>query len=125
MENIHTTEEEQEEEDALWDAYESSRPVSFVGLLSHLVSIPLFILLHKTLPNPDWVFHLDRILLVLLTMLAVELLFMQLRVLVIIGFFAALILLSYNSYYGGYGFRSLYEDYHELIIKITNAKELT
>jgi len=42
------------------------------GLFAHVLTLPLFIIFHKMTPDPDWSFHLDRILLMVLAFVVVE-----------------------------------------------------
>lgn len=89
---------------------------SIISLLSHLVALPLFIFIHRVVPDPAWPLHLHRILLFFLTVFVVELVFSALRGLVIFSFWVAFFYLLYGSIWGSYGFGSLFQEYKELIL---------
>ena len=93
----------------------------FVSLLSRLAAIPVFIILHKWLPDPYWPIHLDRVLLFLATIAVVEAIFTMLKPLVLVGLFASVVWLSWGSFRGGYGFRTLYNDYRAMIYTMWNS----
>jgi hypothetical protein len=92
-----------------------------VSFLSHLIAIPVFIVLHKILPNPEWKFHLDRILLLIVTVILVEAIFQLLKPLVLLGFICSLLWLTYGSFFGEYGFKSLFRDYRSMIYSMANS----
>lgn len=87
-----------------------------ISLLSHLVALPLFIFLHRVVPDPAWPLHLDRILLFFLTVIGVELVFSALRGLVVFSFWVAFFYLLYGSIWGNYGFENLFQEYKDLIL---------
>lgn len=89
--------------------------IGIVKIFSHLISLPVFIILHKTLPDPDWPFHLDRILLFIGTILAVEVFFYLLKTIIFIGFILAVFYLTYGTISGNYGFKELYNDYQHML----------
>lgn len=92
-----------------------------IDFLLLTLAFPLFIIAHNLLPNLDWNFHLDRILLGLLILFAVKLLLNSYRVLVIIGFISALIWLGYGTYKGEYGFIQIYKDYRMLVHEMMHS----
>jgi hypothetical protein len=94
---------------------------SIVSFLSHFISIPIFIILHKILPDPDWKFHLDRILLFISTLFIIEMIFNSLKGIVIIGFIGSLAWLTYGSFWGNYGFIGLFKDYKYMIYSMIDS----
>jgi hypothetical protein len=112
--NINTNETEEEENNGSFGD-------SIVSLLSHFISIPIFIVLHRLLPDPDWKFNLDRILLFVSTFTLVEMIFNSLRIIVILGFIGSLAWLIYGSFWGNYGFLSLYQDYKYMIYSMIDS----
>jgi hypothetical protein len=86
-----------------------------ISFLSHFITIPLFIILHKLLPDLDWKFHLDRILLFIVTLSLVEMIFASFKELVNLGFIVMLGWLTYGSIWGDYGFKSVFNDYKYMI----------
>src|SRR5690554_2707503 len=89
-------------------------------LLALLILIPVFIILHQNLIDPEWPFHLDRILLFLaITVLLTYILRYIKRFL----FFVVLVYVSmllYGTLFAGYGFKSVYEDYRAMIYAMSN-----
>lgn len=94
---------------------------TIIGWLSHFVSIPIFIILHKILPDPDWKFHLDRILLFIATLFIIEMIFSSLKFIVTVGFIGLLAWLTYGSYKGTYGFSRLFNDYKHMIYTMIDS----
>lgn len=105
--------EQSEKENSFWD--------KAIHYLSYIVTIPIFIVLHKTLPDWEWKFHLDRILLFFATALIVEVIFQMMRFIVIIALIAALSYLTYGSFNGNYGFGTLYKDYKHMVYAMINS----
>ena len=99
-----------------------------VGFFSFLLAIPIFIVAHKNLPEMDWPYHLDRILIfvVIITLLLVVLRIF--RPVVTIAFILAIAYLAYGSFTGNYGFENLYRDSRAMVYALRNnpnAAELT
>lgn len=94
---------------------------SVISFISHFISIPIFIVLHKLIPNPDWVFHLDRILLFIATLLVVEIIFHSMKGIVIISFMISIAWLAYGSIWGNYGFGNLFNDYRFMIYSMIDS----
>ena len=86
-----------------------------IFLLNLLIAVPLFIIVHQNLIDPDWYFSIDRIILFLLIITALQLLLRLLRKVIIICIFFYLIMLAYGSLSGNYGFSSIYEDYRAMV----------
>jgi predicted RNA-binding Zn-ribbon protein involved in translation (DUF1610 family) len=97
------------------DADESNIGDTIISILSHLVTIPVFIILHKRLPDPEWDFNFDRVLLFIATLFVVEIFFHTARVLTLILFFIFFVSLSYGTIWGHYGFGGLYKDYKHMV----------
>lgn len=88
------------------------------GLFAHVLTLPLFIILHKSIPNPDWSFHLDRILLLILSLVIVESFFSTFKHILTLIFIGILIYLSFGSLTDGYGFQSIYRDYEVMLFSM-------
>ena len=65
QQNLHNPEDEDNDEEGCFS--------DILELVSLLVAFPLFLYLSNILPNPDWVFNLDRILLFAVTFAVVYL----------------------------------------------------
>src|SRR5690554_407641 len=89
-------------------------------LLALLILIPVFIILHQNLIDPEWPFHIDRILLFLsITALVTYILRSVKKFLFFVIILYALILL-YGTMFTGYGFKSVYEDYRAMIYAMSD-----
>ena len=95
-----------------------------VGFLSLFIAFPIFILLHKQLPEYDWPIHSDRILLFLLVVVFVLLLLSMFRPIINFIFIGSLILLLYGTFTETYGFQNLATDYKAMFSAIkTNSDD--
>lgn len=86
-----------------------------IFLLNILIAIPIFIIAHQNLINPEWWLHLDRILLFLIILIAIQLALRLLKTVIIICVFLYLIALVWGTLFGGYGFNAVYEDYRSMV----------
>ena len=86
-----------------------------IFVLNILIAIPLFIILHQNLKDPEWPFHVDRILIFVTLVTAIQLILRLLKTVLIICIAMYLIVLVYGSVFGKYGFNAVYEDYRSMI----------
>lgn len=100
---------------------EGSCSETIASIFSHLISIPVFIILHKLLPDPDWVFNSDRILLFIATLIVVEIIIQGMKGLVAIAMVISLVWLTYGSIWGNYGFVDIYKDYKYMIYAMIDS----
>ena len=101
---------------------EISRLVNpIIGVVSLLVAAPLFIFLHRYIPNLQWPYHMDRLLLALFTLLLVFFIFIKMKGLVIASFLATFIGLSYAQFTNRYCFDNVYEDYRALLYSLKDS----
>jgi hypothetical protein len=91
-----------------------------IFILNILIAIPLFIIVHQNLIEFNWVFNLDRILLFLLIIIAIQLILRLLRTIIIICIFLYVLVLFYGSASGNYGFNSIYEDYDSMLYTMSD-----
>ena len=89
-----------------------------VGFLSLFIAFPIFILLHKQLPDYEWPIHSDRILLFLLVVVFVLLLLSLFRPVINFIFAGTLIILLYGTFTETYGFKNLETDYKAMFTSI-------
>lgn len=89
-----------------------------VGFLSLFIAFPIFILLHKQIPDYDWPIHSDRILLFILVIAFVLLLLSLFRPVINFIFAGSLILLLYGTFTQTYGFQNLASDYKAMFSAI-------
>ncbi len=83
--------------------------------LNVLIAIPVFLIVHQNLIDPNWVIGIDRILLFILIVVLIQFILRLLRRIIILAMALYLLALVYGSVFGGYGFMNVYEDYRALI----------
>lgn len=86
-----------------------------IFVLNILVLIPVFIILHQVLIDPEWPFHIDRILLFITLTVAVQFLFKFLKKFIFFVLILYIIALIWGTIFQGYGFNSVYQDYRAMI----------
>jgi hypothetical protein len=83
--------------------------------LNFLITIPIFIILHQNIVDPNWYFSLDRILLFLAILAFNQVVLRALRTILIVCIFLYLIALVYGSIFGNYGFSTVAENYRSMM----------
>jgi hypothetical protein len=91
-----------------------------IFLLSVLITIPLFIVLHQNIIDPQWYFGLDRVLMFILVLLAIFGLMYILRTIIIVCLVFYFLLLIYGSLFGNFSFNSVYDDYNSMLYSMNN-----
>jgi hypothetical protein len=86
-----------------------------IFLLNVLIAIPIFIIIHQNIIDPEWPFQIDRILVFLGLLTVIQLLLRLMRRVIIISIVLYLFFLFYGTIFGGYGFGSVFEDYKVMI----------
>jgi hypothetical protein len=81
-----------------------------VGILSFLLAFPLFILVYYRLPDLEWPYHTDRILVFFLIAVLLLLLVRSFKFIIITAVVATIGWLWYGTVAGRYGFNELYKD---------------
>lgn len=89
--------------------------------LNVLIAIPVFIIFHQNLVDPNWYFQLDRILLFLTILIVIQLVLRLMRTVIIICIGLYLIALIFGSFSGQYGFKSVIEDYQYMIYSMNDS----
>ncbi|MDR2835757.1 MAG: transglutaminase-like domain-containing protein [Bacteroidales bacterium] len=95
--------------------------ISFI--ITPLTCLPIFIFLHKILPNFDWFFNLDRILLFLIIFSLLEFFFNLFRKIAIWFFVIVLGVIIIGSVRGKYGFYDVYCGYRNMIVAIIDEPQ--
>lgn len=102
----------------------TSEKSSFSGciilILAFIITFPIFIILHKKIPDFDWIINLDRILLFTLVLVIVDAVLGKVRKMAIFLFLGIIALLTYGSIFGSYGFVQLYSDYKGMLYAMYN-----
>jgi len=91
-----------------------------IFLLNILIAIPVFIIIHQNLIDPEWPFQIDRILLFISILALIQLVLRLLRTIIIICLAFYLIALIYGSTFGNYGFNSVFEDYRSMVYSMSD-----
>lgn len=104
------------------------RPLSFfpnmlVGLLSLLLAIPLFILAYHRLPDLDWPYHSDKVLVFFLIAILLLLMVRSFKFIIVTGVVATIGWLWYGTLAGKYGFEEFYEDGKAMIYGMQNSSQ--
>lgn len=86
-----------------------------IFLLNVLIAIPVFIIIHQNIIDPEWPFQIDRILLFIALIVIIQLLLRMLRTIIIVCIALYLVALIYGSTFGNYGFNAVYEDYRSMM----------
>ncbi|MFC6095972.1 transglutaminase [Flavobacterium qiangtangense] len=89
-------------------------------LLNILIAIPVFIIIHQKLIDPQWPFQLDRILLFLGILIVIQLILRLLRTIIIVCIVLYLLVLIFGSLFGNYGFNSVFEDYRSMVYAMSD-----
>ncbi|MFV5686577.1 transglutaminase [Flavobacterium sp. GB2R13] len=90
-----------------------------IFVLNILITIPVFIIVHQNLINPNWFFNIDRIILFLLIVVSIQLILRFLRTIILICILLYLMVLIYGSVIGNYGFNSVFEDYNSMMYSMS------
>lgn len=83
--------------------------------LNILIAIPLFIIIHQNLADPEWPFQLDRILIFAGLVALIQFVLYKLRTILIVCIALYLVALVFGSVSGTYGFMAVYEDYRAML----------
>ncbi|HEU4497642.1 MAG TPA: transglutaminase, partial [Flavobacterium sp.] len=86
-----------------------------IFMLNILIAVPLFIIIHQNIIDPDWYFQIDRILLFIALLAIIQLVLRLLRTVIIVCIALYLIALVFGSLFGDYGFNSVFEDYRSMV----------
>lgn len=107
----------------LKDRFQVKKPWDTVIIfaLNILIAIPVFIIAHQNLIDPEWYFHIDRIVLFILIVTGIQLALRLIRHFIIIGIALYLVALVFGSLSGNYGFNSIYEDYRFMIYSMSDS----
>lgn len=89
-------------------------------LLSLLITVPVFIILHQNLIDLKWPFNLDRVFIFILVFAAIFFFLMLLRTIIILCIALYLLVLFYGSVIGNYGFNEISEDYNSMIYTMSD-----
>ena len=92
-----------------------------IFILNILIAIPVFIIIHQNIIDPNWYFQIDRILLFIAIVAIIQLILRLLRTVIIFCIAAYLIVLVFGSVSGNYGFAAVFEDYNYMIYSMSDS----
>jgi hypothetical protein len=91
-----------------------------VGILSFFLAFPLFILVYYRLPDLEWPYHTDKILVFFVIAILLLLLVRSFKFIIITAVVATIGWLWYGTVKGKYGFDELYKDGKAMIYGLKN-----
>jgi hypothetical protein len=91
-----------------------------IFVLNVLIAVPLFIILHQNLINPNWFLNIDRVVIFIVMVVVIQLILRLLRTIIILCIFVYLLALIYGSTIGNYGFNSVYDDYNSMLYTMSD-----
>lgn len=91
-----------------------------IFLLSILVSIPSFIVVHQNLVDLNWFFGVDRIVIFVALLTVFYLFFKKLQFILIFCVALVLFFLIFNSIFGKYGVTDLAQDYNSMMFTMAD-----
>lgn len=86
-----------------------------IFVLNILIAIPVFIIIHQNIIDPNWPFQIDRIILFIVLIVIIQLILRWLRPVIIACIFLYLFALLWGSLSGNYGFAAVAEDYRSMM----------
>lgn len=89
--------------------------VLIIFALNILITIPSFVIAHQNIVDPTWIYELDRIFLLLVILILIQLVLRAMRKITLISVFIYLIALIWGSVFNGYGFDAVFEDYRSML----------
>lgn len=92
-----------------------------IFLLNLLIAIPIFIIIHQNVIDPQWPFHVDRILIFITLIVIIQLLLRLMRKVIIISIIFYFLFLFYGTLFGGYDFKSVFDDYRVMIFAMAES----
>ncbi|MFV8323546.1 transglutaminase [uncultured Flavobacterium sp.] len=91
-----------------------------IFILNILIAIPLFIIVHQNLINPNWFLNIDRVVLFLVMIVIIQIILRFLRTIILFCIILYLLVLVYGSTIGNYGFNSVFEDYNSIMYTMSD-----
>ena len=89
-----------------------------VFMLSIIITIPIFIVAHQNLVDPNWFFEIDRILLFISIFSLLFFILKSLKTLLILCFLIYIFLLLINRIAGNYGLSDMVQDYNSMMFSM-------
>lgn len=86
-----------------------------IFILTILITIPVFIIIHQNTIDLTWSFQLDRIFLFVVIVAIIQFILKKMRRITLLSVFLYLIALIFGSIFGKYGFLNVVEDYQSML----------
>ncbi len=86
-----------------------------IFLLSILLAIPVFIIVHQNLKETNWTIPIDRILLFIIILALFHWILLKLKTIIILCIFCYFLMLGFGSLFGSYSFYRVYDDYRSMM----------
>ncbi|QBZ98604.1 transglutaminase [Flavobacterium sangjuense] len=86
-----------------------------IFVLNILITIPIFIIAHHNFITLDWAHHVDRVLLFLVILIAIQFILRAMRRVTLISVILYLIFLLFGTLSGKYNFKTVFEDYRSMM----------
>lgn len=83
--------------------------------LNILIAIPIFLIVHQNLKDPDWFFHLDRVFIIILLLAIIQIILRLMKTILLITVALYLLFLIYGTVFGNYGFGRVFQEYGYMI----------
>lgn len=84
-------------------------------IITILISIPIFLILHQNLIDLEWPYQLDRILLAILLVVVIQIILSLLRKITLVIAFLYLLILGISSIFGDVNFYSVFQSYQTML----------
>lgn len=84
-------------------------------MLNILITIPIFIILHQQILDPNWVFQSDRVLLFLIILIFIHLILRILKTFLVVCIITYFLVLLISSLTGNYGLTEVSDSYRSMI----------
>ncbi|RTY69745.1 transglutaminase [Flavobacterium sp. LB2P53] len=91
-----------------------------IFVLNILIAIPVFIILHQNLINPNWPLNIDRVVLFIVMIVVIQVLLRFMRTIILFCIILYFLILIYGSTIGNYGFNSVFEDYNSIMYTMSD-----
>lgn len=92
-----------------------------IFVLNILIAIPVFIIIHQNIINPNWYLNIDRVVLFVFIIILIQLILRLLRTIIIVCIALYFIALAFGSFSGRYGFSSVSEDYRYMVYSMSDS----
>lgn len=87
-------------------------------ILGYIITVPIYLILHRVLPDLDWIYNLDRLALFLVTLFVVAVLLEIFNRQVYWGIGTGIVFLIFGQITDRYGFTDLFRDYRTIVFSI-------